>query len=91
MPELRTPLPCLDCTSPQADDVRLGVAQMMYERGANLSPLGTPMNCCRIRTMGANMPKAPAATSGGQFSFGRRSAGGWPFGNRPPPLRRSPP
>jgi hypothetical protein len=93
MPEIRSPLPCLICTSPQAADVRIAVGQGMFERGANLSPNGTPMMCCKVRIVVdvVDMPAAPAAPSAtGRFSFGgRRSAGGWPPWRQPPIRQRT--
>jgi hypothetical protein len=90
MPELRI-AQCLSCKSPEALDVRHAYGQGAFDREQNTTPNGTPISCCRVKTLGADMPKSPAAPSpGGLFSFsGRRSAGGWPW-NRPPPLRRSP-
>jgi hypothetical protein len=88
MPELRSPLPCTDCSAPQAVDVRHALGQDAFRNGANLSPSGTPLQCCLVRIV-VDVPSAPAAPSaGGMFSFGgRRSAGGWPFGKRPPLFR----
>jgi hypothetical protein len=88
MPEIRNPLPCADCKAPQAADVRFGVGQGMFVGGANLSPSGLPLMCCRIRTLGAGPPSGPsapataAASSAGRFAFGfgRRSTDG--FGRR---------
>jgi hypothetical protein len=91
MPELRSPLPCLTCTSPQAADVRFAVGKDMFADGANLSPNGTPMMCCKVRIV-VDMPSATsssAAPASGRFIGGRRSAGGWPPW-RQPPLSRSP-
>jgi hypothetical protein len=81
MPELRSPLPCLDCKADAAFDVRIALGQGMYERGQNLSPNGTPLQCCRIRQLGSGPPSgptapAPAKASGGfsmGFGFGRRA------------------
>jgi hypothetical protein len=57
MPELRSPLPCLDCKADAAIDVRLAVGADMFRNGANLSPNGTPLMCCKIR-MGQFRPPA---------------------------------
>jgi hypothetical protein len=93
MPELKTPLPCRECSSPKAMDVMHAISQGAFEREANLSPGGLPLQCCRIsQAMGTGAPSsrstsAVPATSG-MFSFGgRRSAGSWPPW-RQPPLRR---
>jgi hypothetical protein len=90
MPELRSPLPCLTCQADAAFDVKIALGQGMFDRGANLSPAGTPIMCCKIRIMGANMPPSASsvAPATGRFSGGgRRSAGSWPW-QRPPPLSR---
>jgi hypothetical protein len=36
MTEIRPPLPCLTCTSPQAMDVKFALGQGAFEREANL-------------------------------------------------------
>jgi hypothetical protein len=98
MPELRSPLPCLTCKADAAFDVKFALGQGMFQNGANLTPNGTPIMCCRVRVLGpgpaplsappAGFGQRSAAPSGGLFSFGgRRSAGGWPPW-RQPPLRR---
>jgi hypothetical protein len=92
MPELRSPLPCLDCASPQAAEVRFFLGQNAYECGQNLSPNGTPMHCCKITTLGAGPTAGPSAPqpATGMFSGGGRRSALWPW-NRPPPFHRSPP
>jgi hypothetical protein len=86
MPEIRKNLPCRECSSPQAADVMVGVGQGMFVGGANLSPSGLPLTCCRVRIVVDMQPSATssAAPATGKFIGGRRSAGGWPFGKRPP-------
>jgi hypothetical protein len=88
MPELKSPLPCTDCHHPAADDVRHAIGNDAFRDGANLSPSGLPLQCCKIIQAAGTGPPAAAAVD---ISPARlRSPRGWPFGNRPqPPLRRT--
>jgi hypothetical protein len=84
MPELRENLPCLTCKADAAIDVRFAVGADMFRDGANLSPNGTPLMCCKVKIV-VDIPSATssAAPATGRFIGGRRSAGSWPFGKRP--------
>jgi hypothetical protein len=86
MPELQQNLPCLSCQAPESLDVKFAIGQDMFRNGANLSPSGLPLQCCKIRIVVDIPSKSSAAPTTGLFHGGRRS-GGWPW-NRPPPLRR---
>jgi hypothetical protein len=46
-------LPCMSCEAPQAADVRHACAQVTELSQLALSPSGVPLNCCRVKTVGA--------------------------------------
>jgi hypothetical protein len=57
-------LPCMTCESPQAADVRHACAQVQELSQLALSPSGVPLNCCRVKTVGAmGVPDTPPAAS----------------------------
>jgi hypothetical protein len=45
-------LPCLTCTSPQADDVKHALGTGALEEMCNQTPGGLPIMCCKVRFAG---------------------------------------
>jgi hypothetical protein len=53
-------LPCLSCSSPQADDVKHALGTGALDEVCNRTPSGLPIMCCKVGFAGVMPASQPA-------------------------------